>query len=174
MKGKLWSIGLILCLAVLVGSLALVYYIAAKPWSDDSPPPFDELKVVSGQVEYVKWNEGGEYEHSSIEIKLRELPNGFLYWTPHIREVDLALRKALKEHSSAKLWVALRYYNYPAWSVVEVWQVAVDGIIISPYQSRVAWGKSNARLGKIIVSFFLVFFLTLIPGIYLYGKMRGR
>ncbi len=143
MKRSLWSVGSILSLAIIVGSLVLVYYIVAKPWSDDSPPPFDELEVVSGQVGYVNWNEGEEYEHSSIDIKLRELPNEFFYWTPYIHDVDLALRKALREYSSVKLWVAHRYYNYPAVSVVEAWQVAVDGVVISSYEDRVEWGKSR-------------------------------
>lgn len=173
MKRRCWSVGLVVPLAIIIGSLILAYYIVARPWSDERPPSFDELQVVSGQVEYVKWNEGGEYEHSSIGIKLRELPNEFLflYWTPYIHEVDLALIKASRELSSIKLWVALRYYNYPAWGILEVWQVAVDGVVISSYQDRVDWGESRVGLRKFLVVSFIIL-LDLIPGIILYQNLK--
>ena len=171
MKSKLWSVGSILLLVIIVFSSAFVCYIVARPWSEERPPSFNELQVVSSQVEYVKWNEGGEYEHSTIEIKLRELPNEFLYLAPYIHEVDLALIKASREHSSVKLWVSVRYYNYPAWEVLEAWQVEVDGVVISSYEDRKEWGTSRVALRKLLVVLCTIL-LEFILGIVLVQNLK--
>ena len=175
MKRKTWSVGLILCLSILVGSFVLVICIIARPWSDNRPPLFNDLNVVSGYVEYIIWNEGGEHEHSSIEIKLHDISNEFLYWTPYLQEVHLALTKAKRELSTVKLWVALRHYNYPTWGVIEVWQAAVNGVVISSYEDRVDWGESHVVLRKsLVVSFILL--IDLFAGMYLKDilkKQRG-
>jgi len=171
MKRKTWSVGLILCLSILVGSFVLVIYIIASPWSDNRPPLFNDLNVVSGYVEYIIWNEGGEHEHSSIEIKLHELPNEFLYWTPYLQEVHLALTKAKRELSTVKLWVALRHYNYPTWGVLEVWQAAVNGVVISSYEDRKEWGTSRVALRKLLVVLCTIL-LEFILGIVLVQNLK--
>ena len=173
MKRKTWSVGSILCLSILVGSFVLVIYIIASPWSDNRPPLFNDLNVVSGYVEYIIWNEGGEHEHSSIEIRLHDLPNEFLYWTPYLLEVHLALTKAKRELSTVKLWVALRHYNYPTWGVLEVWQAAVNGVVISSYEDRVDWGESHVVLRKsLVVSFILL--IDLFAGMYLKDILKKQ
>ena len=161
MKRKFWSVGSIVALAILAGSLFSLYYIVTQVDFGVTPPPFSELKTVSGHVEYVQWREWGEMD-SAMEIKIQGEPTPFQYFVPHKREVS----RALQEGVTVQFWVDS--HDFP-----EVWQAAVDGIIISPYQSRVAWGKSNARLGKIFVS-SLLFLLALIPSLYLVSKMRGR
>ncbi|MBI4302861.1 MAG: hypothetical protein HY665_00775 [Chloroflexi bacterium] len=159
MKKKFWSAGSIIGLVILTGSLISLYYVVTRTDFGATPPPFNELTMVSGQVEYVKWREWGESD-SLMEIKLRKLPTQFQYLKPHEDEVSRALQKGV----IAQFWVD------PHDS--EVWQVAIDGIIISPYQSRVAWEISNARLGKTVVSIILLV-LTLISGMYLYACLMN-
>lgn len=33
----------------------------------------------------------------------------------------------------------------------EVWQVASNGVVVSSYEDRVAWGESNDRTGRLIL-----------------------
>ncbi len=159
---RFWSVGLVVSLAIVaLVSPALIYLIFQQDFGDRSPP-FDDLTMLSGRVEWVKWMErensdGNVYDYD-VYLKLRELSTEFHYNEPHEYEVY----RALTEHTSVQLWVY----------VGEVWQVAVDGTVISSYQSRVAWGKSNAMVGKIFVSSFAAFILDLVPVLYLYQRVK--
>ena len=90
---------------------------------------------------------------------------------PYIHEVDLALIKASRELSSVKLWVAVRYYNYPAWEVLEAWQVEVDGVVISSYEDRKEWGTSRVALRKLLVVLCTIL-LEFILGIVLVQNLK--
>lgn len=162
MKRKFWSLGSVLGLAIIIlGLPALVYLIFLQDFGDKSPP-FDELTIMSGQVENVelvdKYNSNDNVYDQDVYIKLRGLPTRFLYGEPY----ELEVYQALEEQGSFQLWVGRG----------EVWQVAVDSTVISSYQSRVAWGKSNTMVGKIFVSCFIGFFLAVFPGIYLYLRFK--
>ncbi len=132
----------------LVVAAVLVSILATGLTCSGTPPSFSDLRVVSGEVEFVK--RGGTDGDDWVDIRLRGHPTLFWYWQPH----DDRVYRALKERGRAELWVA-EDPDKPRWPwqepQFEVWQVASNGVVVSSYEDRVVWGESNDLIGRLIL-----------------------
>jgi len=149
MKKHFWSLGSLLALTVIIGSFGLVCFVTQRWWGGEIAPAFSDLTSFSGEVVKLEFidlydSDSHIYDHD-IYIWLRSYPTRYQDLEPHEHEVY----QVLKGGSTVELWV----------DHTEVWHVATDGEVVSSYEARAAWGKSNDSFGKVFVSLLIALFL---------------